>query len=235
MPRKKPTEQPTERQEMEAYMLEQVGVLCDKAPHELTPEDVDEGIREAVVKINRSAWVWTLSCCAGHEKRAGEPAEQQPPEPLSPDRTYVELAVQRRDYGRMLALFSDSLLSTANLSEDGLEYPALTFRALPYRYWSSGEIHPAWRAISLSIEWKDPEEHAMALLAVSRFADLVVAAGAAEGRSNPVTELYDIIEVMPAWRKQANKELRARLRSDRAERVAANKAKKQQAPKQASE
>jgi len=231
MPRKKPTE----RQEMEAYMLEQVGVLCDKAPHELAPEDVDEGIREAVFKINGSAWVWTLSCCAGHEKRAGEQKEQPPPEPVSLDGTYLELAVQRRDYGRMLALFSDSVLSTAPLNEDGLEYPSLGFRALPYRHWYSGEIHPGWRAVSLSIEWADGEEHAMALLAVSRFADLVVAAGAAEGRSNPVTALYDLIEVMPAWRKQANKELRARLRSDRAERVAANKAKKQQAPKQASE
>jgi hypothetical protein len=40
----------------------------DKYPDDLKPKDIDLEIRDAIFKINKSGWVWSVFSCAGHKK-----------------------------------------------------------------------------------------------------------------------------------------------------------------------
>lgn len=84
----------------------------------LRPRDVDWGIRDAVMEINRSGWVWTLESCEGH-----------PELHVWSHHPLIRVAVHDGFAARMLGLWHRSV----PIGQHGYQ-PQAAYQALLYRH-----------------------------------------------------------------------------------------------------
>jgi hypothetical protein len=42
-------------------------------PRNVNPKDIDKKIRDGIVRINKSDWVWTVFSCSGHKNKISRP------------------------------------------------------------------------------------------------------------------------------------------------------------------
>jgi hypothetical protein len=59
------------------YNHNQLSRFLDKInypdPRNVNPKDIDKNIRDGIVRINKSDWVWTVFSCSGHTNKFSHP------------------------------------------------------------------------------------------------------------------------------------------------------------------
>jgi hypothetical protein len=133
------------------------GVIFYTRPEDLKPEQIDALLRDVVMRINASGWVWTGESCQGHPDAASM-ADTAWPHNTDP---YLRLICRHDDLGRMLASLVDASLPDHEQDE---------FHSATLRLYRS-DVRGEWAEVMVYVQARNVMERDHGCRVLARFAE----------------------------------------------------------------
>lgn len=131
-------------------------------PARLKPEQVDPLIRDAVLAINQSGWVWTAESCQGHPDAADD-------EPWANNtRPFLRLVTRHRNLGAMLTMLYEKMYRPGFGAEDRQPLTVTIYRSF--------QVTGTWAEVLVYIEAATAWDRNHGIAAFERFARYICAA-----------------------------------------------------------
>ena len=84
-------------------------------PRNVNPKDIDKKIRDGIVRINKSNWVWTVYSCSGHMNKFSHP--------------YIVFIVDNKYKGLLL----ENIYNSFNKDIDDIKFSMLSLHISGYK------------------------------------------------------------------------------------------------------